>query len=50
MSEKDPLAALQAENARLIALLEAHGIEWHLPPESQPDEIREHTTWMLSTA
>ena len=28
MVERDELAALQAENARLITLLEAHGIEW----------------------
>ena len=27
------LAALRKENARLIALLEFHGIDWHLPPE-----------------
>ena len=27
------LAELQAENARLIALLEKHSIEWRLPPE-----------------
>lgn len=33
MSGKDALVRLQAENARLIALLEAHGIEWRLPPE-----------------
>ncbi len=25
------IAALQAENARLVALLEAHGIDWRLP-------------------
>lgn len=25
------IAALQAENARLLALLEAHGIDWRLP-------------------
>ncbi len=31
MPKPDPLTALQAENARLIALLEAHGIEWRLP-------------------
>ena len=31
MPKPDPLAALQAENARLIALLEAHGIDWRLP-------------------
>ncbi len=47
----DPFAAakLQAENARLIALLEAHGIEWRLPQPAaaraqQPDSSR------LSTA
>ena len=31
--ENDSPEALKAENARLIALLEAHGIEWRLPPE-----------------
>jgi len=30
------LTALQAENARLIALLEAHGIEWRVPETSPP--------------
>ena len=30
MIERDKFAALQGENARLIALLEAHGIEWRL--------------------
>lgn len=33
MNEMSELAKLQAENARLIALLELHGIEWH-PPQS----------------
>jgi hypothetical protein len=28
MPNRDELSALQAENARLIALLESHGIEW----------------------
>ena len=32
MSSHDALAALKAENARLIGLLEAHGIEWRAPP------------------
>jgi len=32
----DELAALQVENARLIALLESHAIEWRLPPEPEP--------------
>ena len=31
MIERDPLAALEAENARLIALLEQQGIAWRLP-------------------
>ena len=31
MTERDALAALQAENTRLIALLESHGIPWRLP-------------------
>ena len=30
--DQDALTALQAENARLIALLESHGIPWRLPP------------------
>jgi hypothetical protein len=34
MTESDALTTLRAENARLIALLQAHGIEWRLPPES----------------
>jgi len=32
--EAESLAVLQAENARLIALLEANGIEWRRAPES----------------
>lgn len=31
MSDADLLAQLQAENDRLIALLEANGIEWRVP-------------------
>lgn len=45
----DELAALQAENARLIALLEAHGIEWCQPSEPQRT-AREQETSSLSTA
>ncbi|WP_137817570.1 DEAD/DEAH box helicase family protein [Pseudomonas sp. 2FG] len=33
MSDSDLLGHLRAENARLIALLETHGIEWRLPDE-----------------
>lgn len=36
MAERAAYASLQAENARLIALLEAHGIEWRQP---QPDAV-----------
>jgi len=35
MIERDPLAALQAENARLIALLDGHGIEWRSSQETK---------------
>ena len=31
MAEQDDLTALQAENARLVALLAAHGIDWRSP-------------------
>ncbi|KAI3611264.1 putative helicase (plasmid) [Cupriavidus necator H850] len=36
MANHDTFAALQAENARLVALLEAHGIDWRLPPTPAP--------------
>jgi superfamily II DNA or RNA helicase len=37
MTENDPLAALQVENARLVALLESHGIQWRASsPRSAP--------------
>jgi hypothetical protein len=32
MPDQDLLSKLQAENARLIALLQSHGIEWRSPP------------------
>lgn len=32
MAERDDLVTLRAENARLISLLESHGIEWKSPP------------------
>ena len=38
MIERDQLAALQEENARLIALLDGHGIEWRLTPQPIPPE------------
>jgi len=44
-SEPDSLTVLQAENERLIALLEANGIDWRLTPEpatsaSKPESSR----------
>lgn len=33
MTERDSLEALQAENTRLVALLEQHGLEWRLVPQ-----------------
>lgn len=36
MAERDPLLELKAENARLIALLEANGIQWRAPLEHVP--------------
>jgi len=36
MPEHDALTTLQAENVRLVALLDAHKIEWRLPPKPAP--------------
>ncbi len=36
MIEPDTSAELKAENARLVALLEANGIQWRAPPEPIP--------------
>jgi len=48
MADQARVAALQAENARLVALLEAHGIEWRAP---QPNIIdRDSAASKLSTA
>jgi len=46
MADQDELLALRTENARLKALLDAHGIVWWLPPEaanppvSEPSRLR----------
>ena len=39
MVERDPHANVLAENARLIALLEQYGIDWHLPAAPPPPSI-----------
>jgi superfamily II DNA or RNA helicase len=45
MNERDRLAALQAENERLIALLDAHTIDWRQrPPMVQEPELVRRTT------
>jgi hypothetical protein len=58
MPEHNEFAALQAENARLAALLESHGIEWRMPPlpdarpvsvEPEPEEVPEPQRSSLST-
>jgi superfamily II DNA or RNA helicase len=36
VTERDPLAALQAENERLAALLDSHRIDWRQPAVPQP--------------
>ncbi|EEX5002151.1 DEAD/DEAH box helicase family protein [Escherichia coli] len=38
-SDSDELAALRAENARLVSLLEAHGIEWRRKPPSSVQRV-----------
>jgi len=43
--QDDQLTALQLENARLLSLLESHGIEWRLPPPpemlvQEPEPLR----------
>jgi superfamily II DNA or RNA helicase len=40
MNEREILAALQAENARLTALLESHGIAWRLSPTAPSHPTR----------
>ena len=50
MAERDHLTVLQAENAPLIALLEAHGIEWRLPPQPLAVALPESELSRLSTA
>jgi superfamily II DNA or RNA helicase len=50
MADSSELAAIQAENARLIALLESHGIEWRVPPQPVAVAAQEPEPSRLSTA
>ena len=49
MDGGDLLEHLRAENARLIALLEAHGVEWRLPVESPKVEPVSSTPLLISS-
>ena len=49
MADRDALAVAQADNARLIALLKCHGIEWRQPSSPAP-VAREPEPSKLSTA
>jgi hypothetical protein len=46
MTENDVLAALQVENARLVALLESHGIQRQAPPISSPRSALPLRRWI----
>ena len=52
MADLDPfsdLEALRGENARLIALLESHGIEWRIPPQVIAAETLDQSPSRFST-
>ena len=49
-NEPEQLAKLRAENARLIELLEAHGVDWRLPRDASGTSSRETESFALSTA
>ena len=59
MTEREACAALQAENARLVSLLDSHGIAWRTPPAAAsrpvltalvPEDAPETSGPSLSTA
>ena len=50
MTDSSEIATIQAENVRLIALLEAHGIEWRLPPNPASVVAQVPDPTRLSTA
>ncbi|WP_291221650.1 hypothetical protein [Dokdonella sp.] len=41
MIDTDALTSLHAENPRLTALLDAHGIAWRLPTQTQTQTVAE---------
>ncbi len=50
MTELDVLAALRAENSRLVALLEARGIDWRAPTKPASSLVEDVTPSRFSTA
>ena len=50
MTDPSSLAVLQAENARLISLLEAHGIEWRLSQPTTSHVFQDPESSRLSTS
>ena len=49
MVDRELLAALEAENARLVALLETHGIVWQLPASPAASTPTEQEPSKLTT-
>ena len=49
MADHDELRALRAENGRLIALLESHGIEYAQGPGVMPPMLEEEFIARLNT-
>jgi superfamily II DNA or RNA helicase len=49
MIDRELLAVLQAENARLVALLATHGIVWQSPPKPASSAKAEHEPSKLTT-
>ncbi len=49
MNDPDSLQALRAENTRLAALLDAHGIQWRSPPENASTGSQEPERTTFST-
>ncbi|CAM3029965.1 TOTE conflict system archaeo-eukaryotic primase domain-containing protein [Cupriavidus taiwanensis] len=50
MTDHDAFAALQAENARLIGLLELHGIDWRVPPKEPAPCVQDAEPSRFSTS
>lgn len=49
MADLESIAKLRAENARMVALLDAHKIDWRLPPDPSPSNAIVQEQSKLST-